>query len=53
MRPGVLTGSAAAITDRIGDYVDAGAEWVILAMRSPFDVEGLDRFAEDVLPAFS
>ena len=53
VRPGVLTGSAAAITDRIGDYVDAGAEWVILAMRSPFDVEGLDRFAEDVLPAFA
>ena len=25
---------------------------VILALRAPFDVEGLDRFVTDVLPAF-
>ena len=31
-------------------YRDAGAEWLILAMRAPFDVEGLDRFAAEVLP---
>jgi alkanesulfonate monooxygenase SsuD/methylene tetrahydromethanopterin reductase-like flavin-dependent oxidoreductase (luciferase family) len=38
------------IVDRIGEYGDAGAEWVNLALRAPFDVDGLDRFAAEVLP---
>jgi hypothetical protein len=45
-------GSAQEVVDRVGAYRDAGAEWLILAMRSPFDVAGLDRFATEVLPAF-
>ncbi|HUF85054.1 MAG TPA: TIGR03560 family F420-dependent LLM class oxidoreductase [Acidimicrobiia bacterium] len=53
VRPGVLTGSTQEIVDRVAAYGDAGAEWVILAIRAPFDVDGLDRFAADVLPAFS
>jgi F420-dependent oxidoreductase-like protein len=53
VRPGVLTGSVQEVVDRVGAYGDAGAEWVILAMRAPFDVDGLDRFATEVLPAFS
>jgi len=53
VRPGVLVGSVNEVVDRIGEYVDAGAQWVILAMRAPFDVEGLDRFATEVLPAFA
>ena len=53
VRPGVLTGSTAEMTDRVGAYVDAGAEWVIIAMRAPFDVDGLERFATEVLPAFA
>ena len=53
VRPGVLMGSVAEVVDRIGAYRDAGAEWLILAMRAPFDVEGLDRFAADVLPQFA
>ena len=53
VRPGVLTGSTQEVIDRIGAYVDAGAEWVILAMRSPFDRDGLERFAAEVLPAFT
>ncbi|MGQ0802265.1 MAG: TIGR03560 family F420-dependent LLM class oxidoreductase [Actinomycetota bacterium] len=52
VRPGVLTGSVQEVVDRVGAYGDAGAEWLILAMRAPFDVDGLDRFATDVLPAF-
>jgi F420-dependent oxidoreductase-like protein len=52
LRPGVLMGSVQQIVDRIGAYRDAGAEWVIVAMRAPFDVDGLDRFAAEVLPAF-
>jgi F420-dependent oxidoreductase-like protein len=52
LRPGVLMGSAQEIVDRIGAYGDAGAEWVIVAIRAPFDVDGLDRLAGEVLPAF-
>jgi F420-dependent oxidoreductase-like protein len=50
VRPGALTGSVSEMVDRVGQYRDAGAEWLILAMRAPFDVEGLDRFAAEVLP---
>jgi F420-dependent oxidoreductase-like protein len=52
VRPGVLTGSVQEVIDRIAAYREAGADWLILAMRAPFDVEGLDRFAAEVLPAF-
>jgi len=52
LRPGVLMGTTQEIVDRIGAYRDAGAEWVIVAIRAPFDVDGLDRFAGEVLPAF-
>ncbi len=45
-----LTGSVNEMVDRVGEYRDAGAEWLILAIRAPFDVEGLDRFAAEVLP---
>jgi F420-dependent oxidoreductase-like protein len=53
VRPGVLTGSTQDVVDRVGAYGDAGAEMLILAMRAPFDVGGLDRFAGEVLPAFA
>jgi alkanesulfonate monooxygenase SsuD/methylene tetrahydromethanopterin reductase-like flavin-dependent oxidoreductase (luciferase family) len=47
-----LTGSTDQIVERIGEYADAGAEAVNVALRAPFDVESLDRFAAEVLPAF-
>ena len=34
-------------------YVDAGADWVILALRAPFDLDALERFAVEVAPAFT
>ena len=40
------------MVDRIGAYADAGAEWVILALRAPFDWDGLELFVRDVMPAF-
>jgi alkanesulfonate monooxygenase SsuD/methylene tetrahydromethanopterin reductase-like flavin-dependent oxidoreductase (luciferase family) len=49
----VLRGTGDELVDQVGRYVDAGAEWVILAMRSPFDHDALERFAASVLPAFS
>jgi len=52
VRPGILVGTPAQVVDRIGAYAKSGAEWVILALRAPFDWEGLELFVRDVLPAF-
>jgi F420-dependent oxidoreductase-like protein len=49
--PSALMGSTQQMVDRVGEYGDAGADWVIVALRAPFDVDGLDRFAAEVLPA--
>jgi alkanesulfonate monooxygenase SsuD/methylene tetrahydromethanopterin reductase-like flavin-dependent oxidoreductase (luciferase family) len=51
VKPGVLSGSVQEMVDKVGAYVAAGAQWVILAMRAPFDREGLERFAAEVIPA--
>ena len=52
VRPGHLTGTPAQVRDRIGEYERAGAEWLILALRAPFDWDGLDLFIDEVMPAF-
>ncbi|MFM7224033.1 MAG: TIGR03560 family F420-dependent LLM class oxidoreductase [Actinomycetota bacterium] len=51
VRPGVLSGSVSEMVDKVGAYVAAGAAYVILAMRAPFDRDGLERFAAEVIPA--
>jgi len=51
VKPGVLSGTVQEMVDKVGGYVDAGAQWVILAMRAPFDRDGLERFAAEVVPA--
>ncbi len=51
VRPGVLSGSVDEMVAKVGAYVDAGAEYVIVAMRAPFDRDGLERFAAEVVPA--
>ncbi|MEP6624310.1 MAG: LLM class flavin-dependent oxidoreductase, partial [Acidimicrobiia bacterium] len=51
--PGVLQGSVQEIVDRVGEYREGGADWLILAMRAPFDLDGLDMFAAEVLPHLS
>ena len=33
------------VVDRIGEYVDAGADQVNLALRAPFDVDALEQFS--------
>ena len=53
VRPGILAGSPAQITDRVGQYVEAGAQWVILALRAPFELDALAVFAQQVAPAFT
>jgi len=45
VRPGVLTGSFDEVVDRIGEYVEAGANQVNLALRAPFDVDALESFS--------
>ena len=52
VKPGILIGTPPRVVDRIGEYERAGAEWVILAMRAPFDWDGLELFIRDVMPAF-
>ena len=52
MSPGMLIGTPQQVVDRIGAYVEAGAEWIIVAMRAPFDMEGLHVFIDEVMPAF-
>jgi F420-dependent oxidoreductase-like protein len=46
VRPGVLGGSVDEVVDRIGEYVEAGADQVNLALRAPFDIESVEKFAE-------
>jgi len=52
LEPGMLIGTPQEIIDRIGAYVQGGAEWIIVALRAPFDVEGLQVFIDEVMPAF-
>ena len=41
----MLTGSDDEILDRIGQYVEAGADQLNISLRAPFDMELLERFS--------
>lgn len=45
VRPGVMMGSDQEVLDRIGEYIDAGADQINIAVRAPWDPEALERFA--------
>ncbi|HZX56227.1 MAG TPA: TIGR03560 family F420-dependent LLM class oxidoreductase, partial [Ilumatobacteraceae bacterium] len=45
VRPGVLTGTDEELLDRIGQYVDAGADQLNISLRAPFDMDLLERFS--------
>jgi F420-dependent oxidoreductase-like protein len=45
VRPGVLTGTDEEVLDRIGQYVDAGADQVNIALRAPFDLDAIERLS--------
>ena len=49
--PGTVAGTAGYIIDRIGEFVDAGVDEIMLAPR-PSDVEALQRLDDEVLAAF-
>jgi alkanesulfonate monooxygenase SsuD/methylene tetrahydromethanopterin reductase-like flavin-dependent oxidoreductase (luciferase family) len=53
VHPGIMVGTPAQVIDRIAEYQRAGAGWVILAMRAPFDLDGLELFVREVMPAFA
>jgi alkanesulfonate monooxygenase SsuD/methylene tetrahydromethanopterin reductase-like flavin-dependent oxidoreductase (luciferase family) len=48
----MLIGTPAQVIDRIGEYQRAGCEWVIIALRAPFDWESYELLIDRVLPAF-
>jgi alkanesulfonate monooxygenase SsuD/methylene tetrahydromethanopterin reductase-like flavin-dependent oxidoreductase (luciferase family) len=52
LRPSTLAGDADMLGARVHEYVDAGAGWIILALRAPFELDALARFAGDVIPRF-
>jgi len=52
VKPGHLLGTPQQVVDRIGVYERAGTDWVILALRAPFDFDGLDLFIREVMPKF-
>jgi F420-dependent oxidoreductase-like protein len=51
IRPSVFTGSVQQMVDHAAAFCSAGASTLILAMRAPFDRDGLERFAAEVMPA--
>jgi F420-dependent oxidoreductase-like protein len=51
--PGMLFGTSAQVIDRIGEYSDAGAQGINIALRAPFDWDAISAFQEEVIPAFT
>jgi alkanesulfonate monooxygenase SsuD/methylene tetrahydromethanopterin reductase-like flavin-dependent oxidoreductase (luciferase family) len=49
----LLLGGADEMARQVEDYRAAGVQQVILHVPSPYDLDGLRRFAREVLPAFS
>ena len=48
VRPGVLMGSPDQLVDRIGEYVEAGADQINIAMRAPWQLDLLDLATEAI-----
>lgn len=53
IRESILSGSAPQVIDMVGEYAERGAQWMILALSAPFDLDELDAFANDVMPHFT
>jgi alkanesulfonate monooxygenase SsuD/methylene tetrahydromethanopterin reductase-like flavin-dependent oxidoreductase (luciferase family) len=48
VRPGVLMGTTEQIVDRLGQYIESGADQINLALRAPFEYEALDAVADAI-----
>jgi alkanesulfonate monooxygenase SsuD/methylene tetrahydromethanopterin reductase-like flavin-dependent oxidoreductase (luciferase family) len=53
IRRRILGGSPEEMIAVAQSYEDAGISLIVINLRPPFDTVGLERFARDVLPAFS
>ena len=51
-REGALNGTTQEVVDRIGEYMEAGAEGLNIAFRAPIDWEAFEAYIENVLPVF-
>ena len=49
---GMLFGTHNEVIDRIGQYTDAGAQGLNIAIRAPFDFDTFQCFIDDVMSAF-
>jgi alkanesulfonate monooxygenase SsuD/methylene tetrahydromethanopterin reductase-like flavin-dependent oxidoreductase (luciferase family) len=49
---GTLVGTAQEVTDRMQEYVRAGAQGINLSIRPPVDWDALEAFIERVMPPF-
>jgi alkanesulfonate monooxygenase SsuD/methylene tetrahydromethanopterin reductase-like flavin-dependent oxidoreductase (luciferase family) len=52
LRARILSGGPPELIEQIQDYASAGVQQLILHVPSPYDMDGLDNFAREVLPAF-
>jgi alkanesulfonate monooxygenase SsuD/methylene tetrahydromethanopterin reductase-like flavin-dependent oxidoreductase (luciferase family) len=50
VKQGSLYGSVDEVVDKVGRYRQAGADWINLGLRAPFDFAALERFATEVVP---
>jgi alkanesulfonate monooxygenase SsuD/methylene tetrahydromethanopterin reductase-like flavin-dependent oxidoreductase (luciferase family) len=52
LRARILAGGPAELIAQIRTYMSAGVQQLILHVPSPYDMDGLEHFASEVLPAF-
>jgi probable F420-dependent oxidoreductase len=50
LRPSILSGSEDEVLTRAAAYRDAGADWLFVSLRAPFDLDELQWFSERILP---
>jgi len=51
LKPGMLWGTPEDIVRQVEAYRDAGVRHIILSLRPPYDLDQLERFAAEVIPA--
>ena len=52
VEPGLLVGEAGLVRDRIHKLIEAGVTHFILIANSPYNLDSIRRFAEEVMPEF-
>jgi alkanesulfonate monooxygenase SsuD/methylene tetrahydromethanopterin reductase-like flavin-dependent oxidoreductase (luciferase family) len=52
LRARILAGGPVELQQQIQTYAATGVQQLILHVPSPYDMDGLEHFAQEVLPAF-